>query len=236
VDEVVVPSRASAALMQQLGVDPELITVVPYGVPDEAQRPLPSRDAILLEDLRRRWTLVLGCLGTIGERKNQRLVIDALAQVRGVVAGCVFIGDGDAAGLAAYARTRGVGDRTVVLGYRPEACQYLRRTDASVMASRSEGLPLAILEAFRDGVPVLAADIDELREVVTHGVTGLLFAPEDARSLAAAIESAACGGARSVAANARAEYESRYTVSRMVSGYGEVYARARHRHEPVQAS
>ena len=235
VDEVVVPSKTSADLLCALGVAPQLLSIVPYGVRGDELRALPDSDAGLLADLKRRWNLVLGCVGTIGERKNQRLVIDALAQVRGAVVGCVFIGDGDTRGLAEYARARGVGDRTVVLGYRPDASQYLRRTDACVLASRSEGQPLAILEAFRDGVPVIAADIDELRELVEHRVTGLLFAREDARSLAATIESAARGAARALTVKARGQYEARYTIARMVDGYAEVYDRAQRRRSQERA-
>ena len=235
VDEVVVPSKTSADLMRALGVAPELVSIVPYGVRGDELRPLPDADAILLADLKRRWNLVLGCVGTIGERKNQRLVIDALAQVRGAIVGCVFIGDGETRDLAEYARARGVGDRTVVLGYRPNASQYLRRTDACVVASRSEGQPLTILEAFRDGVPVIAADIDELREMVEHRVSGLLFARDDARSLAATIESTARGAARTVTVKAREQYEARYTIARMVDGYAEVYDRARRRRSQGRA-
>jgi L-malate glycosyltransferase len=224
VDRVVVPSATSATLLQSMGVTPELVRVVPYGVHDERPRVLP--DEALLNDLRRRWSLIVGCIGTIGERKNQRLVIDALAQIRGAVVGCVFIGDGDAAGLSNYARIRGVADRAVILGYRAEASQYLRRMDACVLASTSEGQPLTILEAFRDRVPVIAADIEELREIVDHRVTGWLFTSGDARSLASLLERAARGGVRSVVSCARERYEARYTVGQMVDGYATVYGQA----------
>ena len=235
VDRVAVPSRTSANLLQSLGVNQELISVVPYGIPDDAEIPLPDQDATLLADLRRRWNVVIGCAGTIGERKNQRLIVDALAQVRGLIAGCVFIGDGDASGLAEYARLRGVADRTVVLGYRPNASQYIRRTHLSVLASRSEGQPLAILEAFRDGVPVVATDIPELREIISHRVNGLLCAEATAKSLALAIENAARTGTRPIAAQARSDYEARYTLARMVDGYREVYERARHERSGIGA-
>jgi glycosyltransferase involved in cell wall biosynthesis len=225
-DRVVVPSKTSEALLRTLGVAPDLISVVPYGLPDEPALPLRDAGAALLQDLGRRWNLTVASVGTIGTRKNQRLIVDALAQVRGAIVGCVFIGDGDVIGLAEYARTRGVSDRTVVLGYQPDASQYLRRTDACVLASRSEGLPLTILEAFRDGVPVIAADIDELREMIEHRETGWLFRQGDPRALASALENAARGALRGISAKARAQYEARYTSAQMIAGYGDVYQRA----------
>jgi glycosyltransferase involved in cell wall biosynthesis len=227
-DRVVVPSRTSAALLQSLGVARELVSIVPYGIPDDGEAPLPEQDAALLADLKRRWNVVIGCAGTIGERKNQRLIVDALAQVRGLVAGGVFIGDGDASGLAEHARQRGVADRTVVLGYRPNASQYIRRTHLSVLGSRSEGQPLTILEAFRDGVPVIVTDIPELRELVSHRVNGLVCAEATPRGLASAIEAAARAGTRLMTQKARQDYEAAFTLARMVDGYRDVYERARH--------
>jgi glycosyltransferase involved in cell wall biosynthesis len=235
VDRVVVPSRTSADFLHCLGVDRSLVSIVPYGVADDVEMPLPDHDTTLLSDLRRRWNVVIGCVGTVGERKNQRLIVDALAQVRGLVAGCVFIGDGDTSGLAEYARLRGVADRTVVLGYRPNASQYLRRMHLSVLASRNEGQPLAILEAFRDGVPMIVADIPELREIVSHRVNGLVCAEATSRSLASAIENATRNGTRALAAQARLDYESRYTLARMLDGYREVYQRARQERSAIGA-
>jgi len=234
VDRIVVPSRASASLLRSLGITADLISVVYYGVPDEGEKPMPAADTTVLDAARRRWRLVVGCIGTIGDRKNQRLVVDALARVRDIAIGCVFIGDGDAAGLAEYARLRGVSDRTLVLGYRADASRYLRRMDACVLASRSEGQPLAILEAFRDGVPVIAADIPELRELVNDRVTGLLFEPENAAGLGRELENAAHGDGKALASRARAAYEAKHTVARMVEGYASVYEQVR-RWNPAQA-
>jgi glycosyltransferase involved in cell wall biosynthesis len=47
-----------------------------------------------------------------------------------------------------------------------------------------DALPYAILEAFTAGVPVIASDLPQLRELVRPGETGLLFAAGDAQSLA----------------------------------------------------
>ena len=47
------------------------------------------------------------------------------------------------------------------------------------MPSRSEGLPLAALEALAAGVPVLASRVGDLPAAVVHGETGWLFASGD---------------------------------------------------------
>ena len=61
--------------------------------------------------------------------------------------------------------------------------------DIYVTASAKEGLPLAPLEAMASRLPVIASDVPGHREVVAHGETGLLVAPEDDKALAEAIES-----------------------------------------------
>ena len=50
-----------------------------------------------------------------------------------------------------------------------------------------EGLPLRILEAMSMGLPVIATDVNGVREEVEHGRTGILLAPKSHYALAASI-------------------------------------------------
>lgn len=68
----------------------------------------------------------------------------------------------------------------------PEA--LLAEADAYLSTSRWEGLPLAILEAWRAGVPVVASDVVGNRDLIEDGVTGLLYPEGDASAGAAAVE------------------------------------------------
>lgn len=64
----------------------------------------------------------------------------------------------------------------------------LAATDVFVLASRSEGRPNVVLEAMAAGLPVLAADIAGVRELIRHEETGLLFAGGDEHALAAQLD------------------------------------------------
>jgi glycosyltransferase involved in cell wall biosynthesis len=231
VDRVIVPAESSAALLRRLGVSAP-IGVVSYGVRDEPIAPACVGDDLL--DEMQRWRAghgtVFCCLGTIGPRKNQQLVVDALRLMedRGRVL-CVFVGDGDADGLRRHAAAAGVESSVRVAGYRSDARCFLAAADALVLPSLSEGQPLSILEAWRDGLPAIVSDIPELAELVDDGVSGFLFDPRCPRTLASALWAAShlSPPARlQCAARVRRRYETQFTAAAMVAGYMNEYAAA----------
>jgi glycosyltransferase involved in cell wall biosynthesis len=65
--------------------------------------------------------------------------------------------------------------------------QYLSAADISVLSSRREGFPVAVVEAMACGLPVVATDISGVRDALGNEPTGLVVPREDARALAAAI-------------------------------------------------
>jgi len=228
-DRVVVPAESSAVMLRSLGVRPNQLAVVPYGV--ERVRPRVGADEWVarMRAWRQGGDLVVCCVGTLGERKNQALLVEALAELAPEIpVQAVLVGDGPADTLRALAQARGVSHRVHLVGHRADARRYPREADLLVLPSRSEGQPLAVLEAFCDGVPVIASAIPELAELVAHGRTGWLFAAEDHRALAAAMLHAAQGPeqARAIADHARACYRERFTVDRMVADYMAEYERA----------
>lgn len=164
------------------------------------------------------------CVGTIGERKNQRLLVEALRHpaLSNLVA--VFVGDGDARSLTDYAGAHGVADRVAVLGHRTDASRYLSIADVLVLPSRNEGLPLAVLEAMRAGVPVAASDIPEIAEAL--GGHGQLFAVDEPDGLAHAISRALNTQLlESGRAGSSAFVRERYSLPRMTAAYGALYGR-----------
>ncbi|MGQ0832871.1 MAG: glycosyltransferase, partial [Microthrixaceae bacterium] len=59
--------------------------------------------------------------------------------------------------------------------------------DVFVLASHREGVPRAAMEAAAMGVPIVATDVRGCRQVVEHGVTGLLVPVRAPQALAAAV-------------------------------------------------
>jgi glycosyltransferase involved in cell wall biosynthesis len=73
------------------------------------------------------------------------------------------------------------------LGHVEDMPALLRGVDVVVLPSYREGVPRSLLEAAACGLPIIASDVPGCREVVKHGVNGLLVPPRDAVALACAI-------------------------------------------------
>jgi len=85
-------------------------------------------------------------------------------------------------------RRRGVGN-IQAHGALPhgDTLRRLRTFSVMLVTSRWEGLPIAILEAMRDGVPVVAARISGIEEVIEDGTSGLLVDSRSPGELALAV-------------------------------------------------
>jgi glycosyltransferase involved in cell wall biosynthesis len=73
------------------------------------------------------------------------------------------------------------------LGTRDDVFAVLQNCDIGVLSSRSEGLPLALLEYGMAGLPAVATKVGECAEVLGEGAYGLLVPPGEPRLLAEAL-------------------------------------------------
>ncbi len=117
----------------------------------------------------------------------------------------------------------GIRRRVELIGWVPPE-EVLDRCDLFVSAARIEGHPMALLDARRRGIPIVAADVGAVGEIVEHGVTGLLVSPGDVTGLAASIrqlvEDADLRASMAVAARSAAEAAS---PRAMAESYEELY-------------
>jgi len=73
------------------------------------------------------------------------------------------------------------------VGQQADVARYLADADVFFMPSLSEGLPMALLEACKSGLPLLATDVGSVGEVIRHGCNGLLLTVGDGPGLGQAI-------------------------------------------------
>ncbi len=122
---------------------------------------------------------LVGYLARLEIGKGPLLFLDAVERAE---ANAVVIGDGPDA-----ATVRARSGEVPVLPFPGTAQPALAALDVYVAPSYWEALGIGALEAMAAGLPVVATAVGGLCEVVVHGETGLLVAPDDAVALAAAI-------------------------------------------------
>jgi len=127
--------------------------------------------------------------------------------------------------VAALHASLGLGDRFRLLGFRRDVHDLMAAADVFTLASAHEGLPVAVMEAFASGLPVVATRVGGLPQQVEEAVHGLLVPPGDPGALATALTTMA-GDAelRRRMGEAARERSTAYDIRRAVAEQERVYA------------
>lgn len=134
---------------------------------------------------------VLGCVGRLVPVKNHA---GLLALLPALIAGhpqlqLLLIGDGPLRGeLVQQAEELGVAAHVHLAGSRDDVPSVLPAMDVFVQPSHSEGLSIALLEACRAGLAIVASDVGGNREIIRNDDTGVLVPAGDGPALRRALE------------------------------------------------
>lgn len=186
-DGLLAVGAAMKADMIALGIPAETIRVHHTGVDQDRFRPLADPVAAKAA-LGVTGPLVLS-VGALVPRKGHDVVIEAVAALPGVT--LLIAGEGPArARLEALIRARGVGGRIRLLGSvaHGDIPRLVATADVMALASASEGLANAWVEALACGTPIVITDAGGADEVVTSRAAGRI-AIRDPLAFAAAIGS-----------------------------------------------
>lgn len=131
---------------------------------------------------------ILG-VGRLIPRKGFDVLIRAVAMLPSLLPfEVVLVGDGpEREALTSLAKSLGVAERIQFVGSVPYDDLPARYAEADiyVLSSHAEGMPLVVLEAMASGLPILATEVQGIRELVADGVNGWRFPVNDAETLAA---------------------------------------------------
>lgn len=118
--------------------------------------------------------------------KRVASVVEIFARIRREMpARLLMVGDGPDMGEAVQlARALGIGDDVQFLGEQDQVLPLLSISDVFLLPSVQESFGVAALEAMTCEVPVVASRVGGLPEVIEHGLTGFLHAPEDIDGMA----------------------------------------------------
>jgi len=180
-------SEGEFAITQRV-TSPDRLAVIPNGIDLERPPMLdpPLRTMLALGDD----VPLVGCVGRLTWQKAPEVYVSAcaIASSREPRAHFVLIGSGPmrSALELAVADSR-LSERFHHIPSLRNAAAALAELDVYVLASRFEGAPYTPLEAMRARTPVIVTDVAGNRDVIEHGVSGLVVAPDDARATADAI-------------------------------------------------
>lgn len=100
----------------------------------------------------------------------------------------ILLGDGpELDNLKTIVKDRKLEETVYLLGAKDNVIEHLKYIDILLLCSYIEGLPLAPLEAFSQGIPVIATNIDGTNEEIEDGINGYLIKKKDIKNFQYAI-------------------------------------------------
>ena len=168
----------------------ERIRVVHNGVRVEAFARSAADNSVRRELAVPEDAVVVGMAGRLVEQKGVDVFLRAFALVRAREprAIAVIVGGGPLrADLEKLADDLGCSDGVRFMGWRTDMPLCYAAFDLGVVPSRWEPFGIVAVEMMAAGLATVACAVDGIREIVSHGVDGLLVPPHDPKAMAAAI-------------------------------------------------
>jgi glycosyltransferase involved in cell wall biosynthesis len=226
VDTHVAVGEASARRMEDFyALGRGTVISIPNCVPDLTQYSTPSlashpvnREEVF--NIRTDGQIVIGSIGRLDAMKGHDILLQAIAQLDGVRV--VILGEGEQrTALEKLAAQLGVSDRLQLLGWVDNPHAYLSQFDIFAMPSRSEGFPLAVVEAMLAALPVVATRVGSIAEAAIDGETGLLVDKDDVEGLRFALRRLRDDSALRIRFGQNGQEVARrnFTVKNMVNSY-----------------
>lgn len=190
VKHVCVSEAVAKFSREQSGLDPQKLVVIPNGVDFptfQSALPLDWSTLSLPHDA----DVVLS-VGRLEDQKDPRSLLAAFAQIAAEfpTTHLVFVGEGhlkdELIGQAALLKLE---QRVHALGRRRDVAALLKSSRLFVLTSQWEGMPNVLLEAAAAGIPIIATNVEGVRELIPNDDFGLVVEPGSASLIAQAMRS-----------------------------------------------
>jgi glycosyltransferase involved in cell wall biosynthesis len=167
-------------------------------------------------------------VGRLEPVKNHALLLTALRAALQSMPGLRLwmVGDGsERKALESLATELGLCSQIKFWGQQLDVAPFFSAADAFIMSSKSEGLPMSLLQAFSLGLPAIVTDVGGMAEVVRLAQAGFTVPATDPAGMAAAILRLAASDAvrERFSTNAEEAFHSRFTLQTMVDAYMDLY-------------
>lgn len=209
-------------IVREIGIDPGRVVTVHNGIPVDDSIPATKTGGD---------EVTLIAVGRLAEIKNHMLMVRAFHEAlkEGATARLIIVGDGpERPSIENFLRTNRLEDKVKLLGFRSDIVELLRGADVFILTSRYEGISVALLEAMRAGLPVIATRVGGVPETVRDGKTGLLVGQDDLQGLVQAMRTLVQSGElrREMGRRGRDFLIEEFSLAVMNSRYTNIYAAA----------
>ncbi|MBL8851211.1 MAG: glycosyltransferase [Planctomycetaceae bacterium] len=222
-------SRAVADFsIREARLRPETVSVIPNGVDVERfQTAAPLSNAELGAPPETKWLIAVGRLHP---QKGHLLLLEAIAPLLRAAPDwrLMIVGEGPLRSeLERRILELGCREQVVLTGFRNDVPRLLRTASILVLPSLWEGLPNVVLEAQAAGLPVVASDVEGIREVIISGQTGLITEAGNRVHLQAALKELMSSPERRLRMkdNLQVHSQSMVTVDFAARMYSDLYRR-----------
>lgn len=215
-ERIAVGARSARLVERYAGLRPGSVSSIPNGVPRRGH-PVPGPAGP---------RCAFGFLGRLEHQKGIDLLLEAFASVPDAT--LEIMGEGNELGaLRAAADSAALAGRVRFTPASPHTDAFWQRIDVLVLPSRSEGMPLVVLEAVQQGRPVVASEVGSIREVLDEGCA-VLVPPNDVGALAAALRDVSVDRERreQLAARALERAATAWSAAEMAREYDDRYRAA----------
>ena len=163
-------------------------------------------------------------VGELSERKNHKVILQALSKIKLKNIHYVIVGRGALLSeLQDFALSQGVYDNVHFLGFRNDVAELYKVSDLFCVPSIHEGLPVALMESMASGLPCVVSRIRGNTDLISEN-SGLLINTNDVDGFAQAIFNLANNSELCVRMGIENKKKSRqYSVDKILVGMRSIY-------------
>lgn len=165
------------------------------------------------------------CVGSVTERKGQRMLIDAICRVAKEKTPdfhVTILGDGVIRNeLEQKIKDNNLSSVVEFPGFTDNVNEYLINSDIFILPSKDEGFPMSILEAMRISLPIISTNIAGIPEMLHNGYNGILIEPNE-NDIYAVMRNLNVYDWKQMGCNSRRLFIDKFLINKMVKDYCDI--------------